>query len=431
MPITDQGISVETSSSLDVTVNAAALTANGTNWLSVSPASGPVSTAGPANLTVTVNPAGLNGGVYTGEIDVAIGAELRTASVTLIVANVAPAACTPSRLVLTPTGLTSNFSVPMGWAATLRAEVNDDCGNAVQNAQVVASFSNGDPPLTLLPDGATPTYSAVWAPGIPMAQMNITLRAIVPSLQTTTIQLIGDVYQNSAPILAKNGTLNNLNPQIGGALAPGLVVQVYGSGLAASTGVTSVIPLPTTLNGTSLLAGGLAVPLYYTTPGQLGGQIPFELAANRQYAIVASVNGAVTLPDTIDVNPVSPGVAAFPDGSLAAEHADFSLVDAQNPAHAGEVLTMYLVGLGATSPSVISGFTPPSAAPFAQPIVAPSVTVDGQTAQIGFAGMTPFSVGLYQINFQGPSGARTGTPLNVVVSQGGVPANVTTLTLVP
>jgi uncharacterized protein (TIGR03437 family) len=57
--------------------------------------------------------------------------------------------------------------------------------------------------------------------------------------------------------------------------------------------------------------------------------------------------------------------------------------------------------------------------------------VDNQPAQIGFAGMTPFGVGLFQINFQVPANARTGTPLNVVVTQGTAAANTTKLTVVP
>jgi uncharacterized protein (TIGR03437 family) len=47
-----------------------------------------------------------------------------------------------------------------------------------------------------------------------------------------------------------------------------------------------------------------------------------------------------------------------------------------------------------------------------------------------FAGLTPGGVGLYQINFQVPPGARTGVPLDVVVKQGSATANVTKLTVV-
>ena len=426
---------VETSSGTSVPYQATSFTTDGANWLSISPAAGTVSTLGSVPVTVTANPTGLTGGIYTGEVDVAIGVVVRTLNITLVITNQTTTVCTPSRLSVTSSGLTNNFSAPVGWAETLRVLVYSDCGSPVQNAAVIASFSNGDTPVSLVPDGANGSYSTTWAPGIPGAQMNITFRATSASLQTATARAIGDILQNPAttppPILAKNGTLNNLNAQVGGALSPGLVAQVFGTNLATSSGTTGVVPLPTSFNGTSLLAGGLAVPLYYGSAGQLTAQIPFELAPNRQYSIVAAVNGALTLPDTIDVNTVAPGVAFFPDGSLIAQHADYSLVSTQNPAHPGEILMMYLVGMGATQPSVSSGHASPSTAPLAQPIAPPSVAIANQTAPISFAGLTPFLVGLYQINFQVPAGAKTGTPLNVVVTQGGVTANVTTLTLAP
>jgi len=102
-------------------------------------------------------------------------------------------------------------------------------------------------------------------------------------------------------------------------------------------------------------------------------------------------------------------------------------VDANNPAKRGEYLIMYLVGLGATNPSVPSGAPSPSTLPLGQPLVTPTVSVDGQNATVAFAGLTPQSVGLFQINFKVPDGARLNTPLDVVVKQGAVTANVTQL----
>jgi uncharacterized protein (TIGR03437 family) len=127
---------------------------------------------------------------------------------------------------------------------------------------------------------------------------------------------------------------------------------------------------------------------------------------------------------------VQPGVAVFLDGRLIVQHGDFVLVDESNPARRGEMLIMYLVGLGATNPAVASG-APSPAAPLAVPLEGATVTVDGQPANIVFSGLTPFGVGLFQINFEVPANARLNTPLDVVVTQGGVTANVTKLTVVP
>src|SRR6185295_18889052 len=202
------------------------------------------------------------------------------------------------------------------WPATLVVQLSDECGTVVNNGSVAANFSNGDAPLSLISDRATGTYSATWQPGVIAADMTITIRANAGTLAPATQQLSGSVSVNTAPVLAKGGTLHNLNPVIGGALAPGTVAQVFGTGLAAATASASTIPLPTVFGGTTMLVGGIEAPIYFASSGQLTVQIPNELAPNRQYPVIVSANGALTLPDIIDVVAVQPGVAQFADGGL-------------------------------------------------------------------------------------------------------------------
>jgi uncharacterized protein (TIGR03437 family) len=90
------------------------------------------------------------------------------------------------------------------------------------------------------------------------------------------------------------------------------------------------------------------------------------------------------------------------------------------------VIIMYLAGLGATNPSVPSGMAAPSTPPLAEVTLPVTVTVDGQNAVVDYAGLTPGSVGLYQIDFQVPPNAQAGN-LNVVVSQNGLVSNTSTL----
>jgi uncharacterized protein (TIGR03437 family) len=423
---------------------AATSTTDGGNWLNASPTGG---AAGP--IAVSVNIAGLAPGIYTGEVDIStsgavLGAMLdavASVDVTLVVrpagtiaaleeapvatalADVQAAGCTPSKLALTQTGLVNNFSVPAQWPAALIVQLNDDCGAAVTNGSVVASFSNGDPPLSLRGDGRDGTYSTTWQAGVVSPQMVVTLQAAAGTLQPATAQLTGGISQNQAPVLARNGTLHNLNPVVGGPLAPGTISQVYGSGLAATTTSPGVLPLPTTFGGTFMLIGGISAPLYYLSSGQLNVQIPSELAPNQQYATIVSANGALTLPDQIDVVPAVPGVAATADGHVIAQHGlDYSLVDAGHPAKPGEYLIIYLAGMGATNPGVASG----AISPLAPATMQPTVTVDGQTAVVVYAGLSPGSAGLYQINFQVPASAQTGD-LSLAVTQNGMAANAAKL----
>jgi uncharacterized protein (TIGR03437 family) len=211
---------------------------------------------------------------------------------------------------------------------------------------------------------------------------------------------------------------------------------VYGSSLSAYSGFTTGSPIPTAFQSNQLVVGGRFAPLYYLSSGQWVAQIPAELTPGQQFSAVVISNNALTLPISVDVVPLAPGVCAgvgctAPTGALVAQHgSDYSLVTAANPAHPGEALIMYLEGMGSTNPTVESGYPAPSTAPFAPVNAQPIVTVGNQNAQIYYAGLSPGLVGVYQINFAVPPSAPTGT-LNVAISQGTAVANTTTLPVAP
>jgi uncharacterized protein (TIGR03437 family) len=434
-----QVVHVNTSSSQAVTWTAAALTSDGVAWISLTPSVGRSTGQSPGILLISVNTIGLAPGIYTGEVSIAIsGGPIRTVSITLIVlpggstaapatATAPTASCTPSKLTLTQIGLVNNFAIPAKWPATLIVQLNDDCGASVLNGSVAASFSNGDPPLTLRGDTHMGTYSATWQAGAVTSQMVVTVHAEAGSLQPATAQLIGTINPNTAPVLFKNGTVNVFNRVSGGALAPGTIVEVYGTGLASSTATPGMLPLPNIFNGTIVVIGGFQVPLYYLSDGQIDAEVAVDLPANQQHAIVVSANGALTLPDQIDVVPVQLGVAAYGDGHVIAQHgADFSYVTASSPAKPGEVLVIYLSGMGPTNPAVKSGDPAPGLEPLARVTLPPTVMVDSQNADVGFAGLSPGFVGLYQVNFTVPPTAKNGD-LTLAIVQNGVTANITRL----
>jgi uncharacterized protein (TIGR03437 family) len=174
-----------------------------------------------------------------------------------------------------------------------------------------------------------------------------------------------------------------------------------------------------------VLIGGIQAPLYYVSPGQVNAQLPFELAADNSYQILINANGALSTPDSIQLSPVSTGIAAFSTGLIIAQHPDFSLVSEDSPAKPGEFLVFYLAGLGVTDTQVTSGNASPSTT-LAHPLVPPVVTLNGNPLPVLFAGLTPTAVGLYQINFQVPADAPDGD-LKLVVSQSGLPGNPTIL----
>ena len=232
---------------------------------------------------------------------------------------------------------------------------------------------------------------------------------------------------NNIPEVAANGVLLPFQSQIGGALAPGSVVSIYGSSLAESEEQASSIPLTTAMNGVSVRIGGIPAPLFYAGAGQINAQVPFELDPSKQYQVVVDANGAQTAAQTIQLSPAAPGLAAFPDGGVIAQHwLDSSLITAASPARPGEYIVLYLVGMGQTDNPVASGAASPLD-PLSRVISPPVVTLGGNPVPtLLFAGLTPGSVGLYQIDLQVPDVPVDGN-LTLTVSQGGVVSNITIL----
>ena len=401
--------------------------------------SGTVTGPGPASIVVTpANYATAKSGIFRGNLQVkfpSLGIT-RTADVLYVVlpAGVKPSAveahavtgCTPTQFALLATALSGGFSQPAGFPAVISIRAVDDCSNPVTNARVVLTFNNGDAPLVApLEDATTGTYSATWAPVHPTTGMIVTARASSGTL-TASVTTNGAVPAQMVPIVPPNATVNNRNPHAGGPLAPGTISEIYGSGLSLAPGAPSKVPLPTTFQNTTVQVAGLGAPLYYVSDGQVNAQLPAELLPNATYALVVTNNNAISVPEMVTVTDVSPGVAANPDQTMIAQHGDFSYVTAANPAKPGEVLIMYLTGLGATNPVVKSGAAAPGAEPLARVGIAVAVTVDGAPSSVPFAGLTPGAVGLYQIDFTVPTDAKNGN-LSVVVSQAGVVANASTI----
>ena len=175
---------------------------------------------------------------------------------------------------------------------------------------------------------------------------------------------------NAAPVLNHNGTLDAfaIAAEPGVPVAPGTIVQIYGSNMTSQAASAATIPLPNSLNQTSVVIGGVLAPLYFVSPGQINAQVPFELAAGQTYQVLVSANGALSTPDQIQVSAAAPGVAQFPTGEIIAQHANGNLVLDSSPAAPGEEIVMYVAGMGATSQSVASG----TASPYPATALAPA-----------------------------------------------------------
>jgi uncharacterized protein (TIGR03437 family) len=423
-----RNVSVYASSTAATPYQASASTLDGAPWLSVSPATGTASALAPGASTVSVNTTGLAKGIYSGLVSYAFSAAaVRSVNVVLIVTGTggsyvsglapeATAACTPTQLVLTQTGIPSNFQQLVALPTPISVLMTDNCGNPVSNGQVTATFTNGDNTVALTPlDTVSGIYGGTWVPLTVSPQVSVVVTGTASGLASGTVKTNGIVAQNPGPVLNQNGVLHVYNPSIGGAVAPGTILQIYGSNLAGAPVVSSMLPLTTTLGGTSVSIGGIPAPLYYVSPTQINAQAPFELVPGNQYQVVANVNGAFTAPQTLSVVGGLPGIAGYQNGQIIAQHLDGSLVSEASPAQPGSYVVMYLAGLGATDTPIADGAASPFT-PLAHPVTAPTLTLNGVQQPYQFVGLTPGLVGLYQINFQVPAGTANGD-MTVVVSQ--------------
>jgi uncharacterized protein (TIGR03437 family) len=245
--------------------------------------------------------------------------------------------------------------------------------------------------------------------GVSWASFNVGLpNAIVTSLaldarsQTLTAGTYGrGAYQISlqaaqaGPNLLAQGVVNAVNFQAG--VAPGAIVSLFGTRLAPSQAAAPGLPLPTTLAGTSITVNGQHAPLFFVSPTQINFQFPFEVTGAQALVQVTTLDGATAL--LVPVMPVAPAII---NGTII-HAATGALVNADNPARAGEVLTLFAAGLGVTVPAIPSGAPAPSA-PLAVTAASVTVVMRNWSANVVFSGLAPGSVGLYQVSFVVPDG---------------------------
>jgi uncharacterized protein (TIGR03437 family) len=440
-----QEVGLYTSSNSQEQFQASAFTQDGGSWLSATPNAGVTSSSNIARIRVSVDPSKLKPGVYRGQVDLAFaGNAVHSVNVTAVVtaiqiqaappaaeqstedSSVAPATslphagCSPTQVVPTQTGLANNFSVPTAWPTPLEIVLVNDCGDLVNTGQIVSTFSNGDPPLALtLADPKSARYSATWTPRKPAAQVTISAQATAAGLAPSTIKLATSVTPSNAPVLNKDAVLNIYNPVGGVPTAPGTLVVIKGSYLASQPAVNTVIPVPTALGGTQVLIGGVAAPITAVSPSQVNVQVPFELKAGQPYQVVISANGALTTPDGLQVADTSPGLSLLPSGFVNATHQSGSAITETSPAKPGELIAVYLAGMGLTSLTIDSGTAPSTSASV---LIQPDITVGGLPVTYLYAGLTPGLVGVYQINLRVPDNTPDGNqPLQL--SQAGAPSN--------
>ena len=225
------------------------------------------------------------------------------------------------------------------------------------------------------------------------------------------------VVAQGPPVAAVGGVVNNGTFASGEPLAQGDIAAVFGSqfDFDAPQGAAK-LPLLTSLDNVQVLVNGKAAPIYYVSPGQINFEVPID-AATGDGTVQVVRNGTAGNLIYVDINAQVPRFIVYDGGYAIVTQANGFTVTGtpqSQPVKAGETIVIYAIGLGPTSPPVPSGTASPS----------PPATVPGTTKVCfgvetpfyqapcvtpAFAGLSPGSVGLYQLNATIPSGLPSGT----------------------
>jgi uncharacterized protein (TIGR03437 family) len=238
---------------------------------------------------------------------------------------------------------------------------------------------------------------------------------------TLTVPVEFTVVAKGAPSINYQGVVDNGTFSAGDAATGGDVMVVLGEQLSFSDlTVGQAPPLAKTVGGAKVLVNGAEAPMYYSSYGQLAFQMPYglgpgavEVQVDRdgQRSNKVSVDVANRAPRMLLIGVGSYGAIVNQDGSIPMPVGSFPGVNT-HPAHAGDTLTIYAIGLGATSPQPGTGDPAPASEPLARLTATPNVKFGGgigvPTVVPLFAGLTPTYAGLYQVNVTIPATAPKG-----------------------
>ena len=219
-------------------------------------------------------------------------------------------------------------------------------------------------------------------------------------------------------------------------------MSIFGHSFTDSFAQAETSPLPTELNGVSVLVNGEPLPLFFVSPGQINAQLPFSAGGGRRddagprATVVTTPGGdsntyeftavsAAPATFTFDNSGKGQGIVVFAGTATLAAPA--GLTHDSRPAVAGDVLTIFANGLGPVTPEIEAGRNScdpdgECAADFSnltlRHLSTPETLYIGgervPAENVVFQGLAPEFVGLYQVNFVLPEGMPAGEEVELV-----------------
>jgi uncharacterized protein (TIGR03437 family) len=240
----------------------------------------------------------------------------------------------------------------------------------------------------------------------------------------------GTVYRLTLPSASpQSPAITAIVPIFGttATIQPSEWVSIYGTNLASATATWNG-NFPVSLGGTSVTINGKSAYLWYVSPVQINLQAPGDTATGSVQVVVTTSAGSAT--STVTLAQFAPsfllldskhvtGIILRSNGSGAYGGGTYDIIGPTGSslgyptvaAKAGDIVELYAVGLGPTSPSEPAGQAYSGAAPTTDPV---TLLINNMTVVPLFSGLT--GAGLYQLNLMIPSGLGTGdVPLQAMV----------------
>jgi uncharacterized protein (TIGR03437 family) len=205
-------------------------------------------------------------------------------------------------------------------------------------------------------------------------------------------------------------------------LAAGGLISISGTNLSGAS-QASGFPLATSLGSACYTINGEMLSLYYASPSLVNAQIPYDVTGTA--SIVVRGPAGISDPFTFNVQPAAPSVfqntSISPDQPLpyVTRQANGLLVTPSNPAHTGDILQIFLAGMGQTDPPATAGVAP-SGSPVQNVVIRPTVTIGGAAAAIVSAHLVPGVAGVYEVDAQVATQTPLGLSVPLTITQAGV-----------
>jgi uncharacterized protein (TIGR03437 family) len=247
--------------------------------------------------------------------------------------------------------------------------------------------------------------------------------ALIDGPSTLALDAEGSLYIGSSSYNIRKVTFPRASATIsaggvvnlsGGALSPGGLFSIYGTNLAGAAQSAGAFPLPTTLGGVSVLVNGVTAPLSYVSPTQINAQMPTGVAAGRATVSVRNASGT-TEGVGVDVVSAGPAILEYGSGRAVATAGSGVLNTNDAPAAVGDVVIVYLTGIGAVEPAVAAGAAAPLTT-LSRAVLAAEATIGGVPAEIQFLGLAPGFAGLAQANLVVPAVGGGVKPVEIMVN---------------